>query len=71
MTTTPVAYRKVLRGGLETFICTEAEPTVSRHTFPQEVVRRRGFRDFQSINLNVCEWINSLRDVSVSKGAEV
>jgi hypothetical protein len=75
-TRTSVACRKVLHEGLETFLCTEAEVTVlyhvvSRHTFPQEVVRSRGFWDFQPVDLNVREWINFLRNVSVSKVAEV
>ena len=75
-TRTSVTCRKVLHEGLETFLCTEAEVTilyhvVSRHAFPQEVVRSRGFWDFQPVDLNVREWINFLRDVSVSKVAEV
>jgi hypothetical protein len=75
-TWTSAACRKVFHEALETFLCTEAEVTVlchvvSRHTFPQEVVRSRGFWNFQSIDLNVREWINFLGDVNVSKVGEV
>jgi hypothetical protein len=44
---------------------------MTRDTFPQEVVRSGGLGNFQTVDLDVGEWINFLQEVKVNEVAEV